>query len=83
MLGRVDGKAGGEDNVFGVSPRYDDLRWDSLNFSREQFDSVTSIDKAAWKQELVLHAELFKQLEYHLPEELPATMARIEERLAD
>jgi phosphoenolpyruvate carboxykinase (GTP) len=83
MLGRVDGKAGGEDNVFGVSPRYDDLRWDGLNFSREQFDSVTSIDKAAWKQELVLHAELFKQLEYHLPEELPATMARIEERLAD
>jgi len=82
MLSRVDGKAGGEDNVFGISPRYDDLRWDGLNFSREQFASVTSIDKAAWKQELVLHAELFKQLEYHLPKELPATMARIEERLA-
>ena len=82
MLGRVDGKAGGEDNVFGVSPRYDDLRWDGLNFSREQFDSVTRIDKADWKRELVLHAELFKQLEYHLPQELPATMARIEQRLA-
>ena len=81
MLGRVDGTAGGEDNVFGVSPRYDDLHWDGLNFTREQFASVVGIDKAAWKQELVLHAELFKQLEFHLPSQLPATMARIEERL--
>ncbi len=82
MLGRVDGTASGDDNVFGVSPRYDDLRWDGLNFSREQFASVTRIDRAAWQQELLLHAELFKQLEHHLPMELPATMARIEERLA-
>ena len=82
MLGRIEGQAGGEDNVFGVSPRYEDLRWDGLAFTREQFSSVISIDRAAWQQELVLHAELFKQLEYHLPAELPATMARIEARLA-
>ncbi|WP_425257051.1 phosphoenolpyruvate carboxykinase (GTP) [Rubrivivax sp. RP6-9] len=82
MLGRVTGTAQGEDNVFGVSPRYDDLRWDGLAFSRAQFASVIGIDKAAWQQELALHAELFQQLEYHLPAELPATMARIEARLA-
>ena len=82
MLGRVSGTAQGEDNVFGVSPRYDDLRWDGLAFSRAQFASVIGIDKAAWQQELKLHAELFQQLEYHLPAELPATMARIEARLA-
>jgi phosphoenolpyruvate carboxykinase (GTP) len=82
MLGRVDGTAGGEENVFGTSPRYDDLRWDGLDFTREQFNSVVGIDRSAWKQELVLHAQLFQQLAYHLPRELPATMARIEERLA-
>ncbi len=82
MLGRVTGTAQGEDNVFGVSPRYEDLRWDGLAFSRAQFASVIGIDKAAWQQELRLHAELFQQLEYHLPAELPATMARIEARLA-
>jgi phosphoenolpyruvate carboxykinase (GTP) len=82
MIGRVEGRAGGEDNVFGVSPRYDDLRWEGLPFTREQFASVIGIDRAAWRQELALHAELFKQLEYHLPSELPATMARIEARLA-
>ena len=82
MLGRIEGKAQGADNVFGVSPRYEDLRWDGLTFSREQFATVIGIDKAAWQQELVLHAELFRQLAHKLPAELPATMKRIEEKLA-
>jgi phosphoenolpyruvate carboxykinase (GTP) len=81
MLGRIEGTAGGKDNVFGVSPQYEDMHWEGLNFSQAQFDSVISIDTAAWKQELTLHAELFKQLEHHLPGELPATMARIENSL--
>ena len=82
MLGRIEGTAPGTDNVFGTSPRYADLRWEGLPFSQAQFDSVIGIDKAAWQQELALHAELFKQLEHHLPAELPATKAKIEERLA-
>ncbi|MBL8328948.1 MAG: phosphoenolpyruvate carboxykinase (GTP) [Rubrivivax sp.] len=82
MLARIDGKAEGVENAFGVSPRYEDLRWDGLAFSRAQFDSVIGVDKAAWQQELVLHDELFTQLAYHLPTELPATKARIEQRLA-
>ncbi len=82
MVGRVEGKAEGADNLFGISPRYEDLRWGGLTFSRQQFDAVIGIDKAAWQQELVLHTELFKQLEHHLPAELPATQARIEARLA-
>jgi phosphoenolpyruvate carboxykinase (GTP) len=81
MLERVDGTAGGQDNVFGVSPRYDDLTWTGLPFTREQFESVISIDRAAWLQELKLHDELFQQLAHHLPAELPATKAKIEVRL--
>ncbi len=82
MIGRIEGRAEGADNVFGTSPRYEDLRWDGLPFTREQYASVIGIDKAAWQQELVLHTELFKQLEHHLPAALPATKARIEARLA-
>ncbi|MBL8306806.1 MAG: phosphoenolpyruvate carboxykinase (GTP) [Rubrivivax sp.] len=81
MLGRIEGQAGGAENVFGTSPRFDDLRWEGLPFTRDQFATVIGIDKAAWQEELKLHAELFQQLEYHLPAELPATKARIEERL--
>jgi phosphoenolpyruvate carboxykinase (GTP) len=81
MVGRIEGQAQGADNVFGVSPRFEDLRWDGLAFTREQFAAVIGIDKAAWQQELTLHAELFKQLESKLPAALPATKAQIEARL--
>jgi phosphoenolpyruvate carboxykinase (GTP) len=43
---------------------------------------VIGIDPAAWMQELKLHGELFDQLAYHLPAELPATKAKIERALA-
>jgi len=82
MIERVEGSASGVDNPFGITPTYADLSWQGLDFSPAQFDQVTSIDPAAWKAELVLHEELFKQLAYHLPAELTATKARIEARLA-
>ncbi len=82
MIDRIEGKAQGTDHVCGVSPRYEDLNWTGLDFSAEQFKTVSSIDKAAWQAELKLHAELFEQLAHHLPKELRATKAAIEHRLA-
>jgi phosphoenolpyruvate carboxykinase (GTP) len=81
IIGRVEGRAGGAENAFGFSPRYEDLRWDGLAFGREQFASVIGIDRDAWAQELALHTELFKLLESGLPAELPATQASIRQRL--
>ena len=82
MLERVQGSAQGTENVFGVSPRYEDLAWKGLDFTPEQFGSVIGVDRSAWQQELQLHEELFAQLAHHLPAELPATKAKIEQRLA-
>ena len=82
MIDRIEGTGQGTDNVMGVSPRYEDLNWTGLDFSAEKFSQVTSIDKADWLKELELHAELFKQLAYHLPKELAETKAAIEKRLA-
>ena len=82
MIDRIEGKNEGQENITGVSPRYEDLNWTGLDFSAEQWGTVTSIDKAAWLKELELHAELFKQLEHRLPKELGETKAAIESRLA-
>jgi phosphoenolpyruvate carboxykinase (GTP) len=82
MLERVEGTASGEDNLFGVSPRYDDLSWAGLDFSREQYQSVISIDKAAWQTELGLHGDLFQQLAARLPSQLLAIKGRLEAKLA-
>ncbi len=82
MLDRVEGRADGVKHVFGLSPRYEDLNWNGIDFTPAQFREVTSIDPEAWKAELGLHGELFRQLAHHLPAELPATKAAIEARLA-
>jgi phosphoenolpyruvate carboxykinase (GTP) len=82
MIDRIEGQAQGTDHIFGVTPGYGDMNWTGLDFSAEQFKSVTSIDKAAWEKELQLHSELFEQLAYHLPKELGDTKAKIEQRLA-
>jgi phosphoenolpyruvate carboxykinase (GTP) len=82
IVQRLEGHGGGADNVFGFSPRYEDLRWDGLAFTREQYASVIGIDKAAWQQELALHAELFQTLHHGLPTQLPATREALAQRLA-
>ncbi|MDP3083660.1 MAG: phosphoenolpyruvate carboxykinase (GTP) [Rubrivivax sp.] len=82
MIGRIEGQAGGAENAFGTSPRYEDMRWDGLDFTPAQFASVIGIDRAAWQQELVLHSELFQMLHHNLPAVMPATKARIEQRLS-
>ncbi len=82
IIDRVEGTAQGHDNGFGVTPQYAELTWTGLDFTAQQFDAVTSVDKAAWKQEFVLHSELFTQLAYHLPQQLIETKAKLEQRLA-
>jgi phosphoenolpyruvate carboxykinase (GTP) len=82
MIERIEGGTQGEQNVFGISPSYDDLNWKGLDFTPEQFKQVIGVDAAAWQKELQLHQELFDQLEYHLPQELKATKADIQRRLA-
>jgi len=82
MIDRIEGKAVGHAHAFGISPTYGEINWDGLAFSPAQFAQVSSIEPAAWQQELALHGELFTQLAYHLPQELKDTKAKIEQRLA-
>jgi len=83
MIDRIEGQAQGAEHVFGVSPTYAEVNWTGLDFTAAQFATVTSIDKAAWQQELKLHTELFEQLAQGLPPALTATKARIEKTLAE
>ncbi len=82
MIDRLEGQAQGADNIFGVSPTYDEINWAGLDFSPAQFDTVTRFDKAAWTEELALHQTLFQQLAHHLPTALEQTRTAIGQRLA-
>ena len=82
MIDRIEGQAKGTDTMFGVAPTYAEINWTGLDFSEAQFNTVTSIDRAAWTDELKLHASHFEQLAYHLPQALVDTKAELEKRLA-
>jgi phosphoenolpyruvate carboxykinase (GTP) len=82
MLGRIEGTTSGHEHVFGVSPRFEDLRWNGLDFSQSSYAKIASIDKQAWEQEFKLHEELFRKLAFHLPQELNAVKRDLERRLA-
>ena len=81
MIDRIEGTTPGIESGFGVGPAYSEITWTGLDFTPAQFDSVTSLDKAAWKDEFALHSELFTQLAYHLPQALVDTKARLEAQL--
>ena len=81
MLERIEGSGTGTEHVFGVSPNYDDMTWEGVDFTREQFDQITAIDTAAWREELKLHDELFALLEQRLPAELLAVRKQLDQRL--
>ena len=82
MIGRIEGTAQGEEHAFGLSPRFEDIDWGALDFTREQFERVISVQDSAWREELELHDELFTRLAQGLPTELAETKAEIEKRLA-
>ncbi|HEY9278931.1 MAG TPA: phosphoenolpyruvate carboxykinase domain-containing protein, partial [Eoetvoesiella sp.] len=81
MLERIEGSAQGEENLFGITPRYEDITWEGLDFDSDQFDRITTIDPEAWRKELALHAELFEKLKKRLPAELASLQSRLLERL--
>ena len=51
-------------------PRYEDLDWRGLDFSREQFDNVMNLDRDMWIKEIAMHDELFFKLYDRLPKEM-------------
>ena len=82
MLERVEGQTDqSTEHLFGITPSYGDLQWDGLNFSAEQYQQVTSIDRDQWSAEVKLHAELFAQLGERVPAELQAVKAQLEAKL--
>ena len=83
MLERIDGSTGGQENLFGLTPSYEDINWNGSDFTAEQFAQITSVDKNAWIDELKLHSELFDKLAYHLPTDLTDAKAALEAKLTN
>ena len=70
IVDRARGRSVAKETPIGWQPRYDDIDWTGSVFSREQFDALQTVDRAAWRAEVIGHEELFIELHDHLPKEL-------------
>jgi phosphoenolpyruvate carboxykinase (GTP) len=70
IVDRVHGRAQARETAIGWTPYYEDMNWKGLDFSRESFDKLQEVDRAAWRKEVMGHEELFIALHDHLPPEM-------------
>jgi phosphoenolpyruvate carboxykinase (GTP) len=64
------GKAGGVETPLGTVPAYDDINWAGLDYPRERFDALMSLDRGALIDEARDQQLFFAQFGADLPEEL-------------
>jgi phosphoenolpyruvate carboxykinase (GTP) len=69
VVEKIRGKSNATESPIGWMPRYEDLDWTGLQFSKKQFDEIMVIDREQWKLELLSHAELFERMYDKLPKE--------------
>ena len=70
IVDRARGRALGRETPIGWVPRYEDIEWCGLDFPREKFERLQTVDRAAWRSEVLGHEELFIDLHDRLPPEL-------------
>jgi phosphoenolpyruvate carboxykinase (GTP) len=82
ILGRVAGRAGGEETPLGIMPRPADLELDGLPPEvPARLDQLMAVRPEEWRRELELQTEFFDRLGSDLPPEFPGIQARIRNQL--
>jgi phosphoenolpyruvate carboxykinase (GTP) len=69
IVERARGRGRAHETPLGWVPAYEDIEWKGLDFSKEKWDQVMSVDKELWHKEIVQHEELFVKLYDRLPKE--------------
>jgi phosphoenolpyruvate carboxykinase (GTP) len=69
IVDRARGRTLGKETPIGWMPHYEDMEWSGLDFPREKFDELQAFERAAWREEVLGHEELFLDLHDRLPAE--------------
>lgn len=69
IVDRIHGNASSVESPIGWMPRYQDIDWTGLNFTKEEFAKIMTVDREPGKQELLSHEELFERMYDKLPKE--------------
>jgi phosphoenolpyruvate carboxykinase (GTP) len=70
IVDRVHGRALARETRIGWMPRWEDIDWTGLPFTREAFDALQAVEPSRWRSEVIEHEELFIDLHARLPPEM-------------
>jgi phosphoenolpyruvate carboxykinase (GTP) len=70
IIKRCEGQVAAHETALGWMPRYEDVDWSGLAYSKADFDAATKIDQAAWTSELAGVKEWFEKLGPKVPRKL-------------
>ncbi len=80
IVDRVNGNAEAVDSPFGLMPRYEDITWAGLDFTREKYHGIMDINRQGLLAEAKEIRQFFDKFGSHLPEELERQRKALEER---
>ena len=70
IVERVHGQSFAVESPLGWMPRHEDIDWNGMeDFTEEEFQKLMTVDREAWKKEVLSHEELFSKLYDKLPKE--------------
>jgi phosphoenolpyruvate carboxykinase (GTP) len=70
VIDRVRGRTLGSETPVGWVPKYEDIHWEGLEFSKADWESIMTVRREEWRREVIGHEELFLELHEHLPKEM-------------
>ena len=70
VVDRAHGRTLGQETPIGWMPRYEDIEWHGLDFSKDKFEELQAFVRDDWRQEVLGHEELFLDLHDRLPPEM-------------
>jgi phosphoenolpyruvate carboxykinase (GTP) len=80
IVDRVQGRAGAVESPFGLMPRYEDITWAGLAFSKDKYLHIMDINRDGALAEAAEIKEYYKTFGSHLPAELEKQRQALEER---
>ena len=81
VVDRVKGEADAVEDAFGMTPRYEDIRWGESQFDKASYESLMTFDKAEGLAEVDDVKTHFDKFGSHLPSEMEAQRQAFATRL--
>ncbi len=82
IIDRVKGRASAKEAPLGLIPDYDDFTLEGLDFPRDKFENLFTINKDEWAQETAEIEEFFNKFGDRMPQKIWERYRALKSRLA-